>query len=159
MRFGNVLHSSGSVIPIFEDQIKNGGPVTVTDPHATRFFMTIPEAVTLVMASSSLDQSGNIYVLDMGEPVKILDLAIHMIKMAGLDYSFDDETPNTIKIKFIGIRRGEKVVEKLSYSNHLRKTSITGVLLAEEPKEESFCLDSFYELLDKNDIEAIKSYF
>lgn len=159
VRFGNVLHSSGSVIPIFEDQIKNGGPVTVTDADATRFFMTIPEAVALVMASSSLDQSGNIYVLDMGEPVKILDLAIHMIKMAGFDYSFDDEKSNTIKIKLIGIRKGEKVVEKLSYSNHLSKTSINGVLHADETREERFCLDNFYEFLDKNDIDGIKTYF
>ena len=158
VRFGNVLHSSGSVIPIFEDQIKSGGPVTVTDPEATRFFMTIPEAVTLVIASSSLDKSGEIYVLDMGEPIKIIDLAIHMIKMAGFDYSFEKEKPNTINIDFIGIRKGEKVVEKLSYSELLEKTSIDGILVADEEKKD-LNLDKFFKSLKKNNIDDLKSYF
>ena len=158
VRFGNVLHSSGSVIPIFEEQIKNGGPVTVTDPEATRFFMTIPEAITLVIASSSLGGSGNIYVLDMGDPVKILDLAIHMIKIAGFDYSFEKDKANTIKIKFIGIRKGEKVVEKLSYSDHLNKTTVKGILLADEAKEKYLPIENIYKLLEKNNLQEIKRY-
>ena len=118
--------------------------------------MTIPEAVTLVIASS-LDKSGEIYVLDMGEPIKIIDLAIHMIKMAGFDYSFEKK-PNTINIDFIGIRKGEKVVEKLSYSELLEKTSIDGILVADEEKKD-LNLDKFFKSLKKNNIDDLKSYF
>lgn len=106
VRFGNVLGSAGSVVPIFEQQIKNGGPVTVTHPDMTRFFMSIPEASRLLIQASAVSNGGEIFVLDMGEPVKIVDLAENMIKL--MEYSLDD-----ISIHYSGVRPGEKINEEL----------------------------------------------
>jgi FlaA1/EpsC-like NDP-sugar epimerase len=118
VRFGNVLGSAGSVIPIFKEQIKKGGPVTVTHPEMTRYFMTIPEATQLVLQAGAMGQGREIFVLDMGEPVKIVDLATTLIKLSGLKPGED------IKIEFSGIRPGEKLYEELNLDSE--RVSRTG---------------------------------
>jgi len=108
VRFGNVLGSNGSVVPIFKEQIARGGPITITDPRMTRFFMTIPEASQLIVQAGSMGRGGEIFVLDMGDPVRIVHLAEKMIELAGLP-------PDSIEIKFIGARPGEKLYEELYF--------------------------------------------
>ncbi len=132
VRFGNVLDSSGSVIPLFKKQIKAGGPVTVTDPEVVRYFMTIPEAVELLIQAGSMAKNGGVYVLDMGEPVKILDLAVNLIKLSGLHVK-DINNPNgDIEIHFTGLRPGEKLYEELLIGDNVSKTDHSMILVANE---------------------------
>jgi FlaA1/EpsC-like NDP-sugar epimerase len=113
VRFGNVLGSSGSVIPLFKKQLASGGPLTVTDPEMTRYFMTIPEAAQLVLQAGAMGTGGDVFLLDMGKPVRIVDLARKMILLSGLNVSDDQNAAGDIEIQFTGLRPGEKLYEEL----------------------------------------------
>lgn len=117
VRFGNVLESSGSVIPKFKEQLATGGPITVTHPEVTRYFMTIPEAARLVLQAAAMAEGGEVFLLDMGDPVKIVDLAKRMISLSGLSERNADNPEGDIEIKFIGLRPGEKLYEELLIGN------------------------------------------
>lgn len=141
VRFGNVLGSNGSVIPFFKKQIANGGPVTVTHPEITRFFMTIPEAAQLVLQAGSYAHGGEIFILDMGQPVKIYDLAKKMISLSGLKPDVD------IKIEFTGLRPGEKLYEELLMSEEgLKKTNHNKIFVG-QPID--MTMDELDEILEK----------
>jgi FlaA1/EpsC-like NDP-sugar epimerase len=128
VRFGNVLGSSGSVVPIFRQQIAAGGPVTVTDAEMTRYFMTIPEAVQLVIEATGIADGGDIFVLDMGDPVRIMDLAENMIRLSGREPGRD------IAIEVVGIRPGEKLHEELfNLDEHVQTTRYGRILRATRP--------------------------
>lgn len=132
VRFGNVLGSSGSVVPLFRNQIADGGPVTVTHPDITRFFMTIPEAALLVIQAGSMAQGGDVFVLDMGNPVKIVDLARRMIELSGLEVKTDEHPEGDIAIEFSGLRPGEKLYEELLIGEGVEGTDHPKIMRANE---------------------------
>lgn len=132
VRFGNVLGSSGSVIPLFHKQIKSGGPLTVTHPKITRYFMTIPEAAQLVIQAGSMGQGGDVFVLDMGEPVKITELAEKMIHLSGLSVRSEKKPLGDIAIEFTGLRPGEKLYEELLIGDNVDATQHPMIMSANE---------------------------
>ena len=132
VRFGNVLGSSGSVVPLFRRQIEKGGPVTVTHPDITRFFMTIPEAALLVIQAGSMAEGGDVFVLDMGEPVKIVDLARRMIQLTGLEVKDEENSDGDIEIVYSGLRAGEKLYEELLIGDNVVNTGHPKIMRAQE---------------------------
>jgi len=132
VRFGNVLGSSGSVIPLFHKQIKSGGPLTVTHPKITRYFMTIPEAAQLVIQAGSMGQGGDVFVLDMGEPVKIVELAEKMIHLSGFSVRSEKTPHGDISIEFTGLRPGEKLYEELLIGDNVAATQHPMIMTANE---------------------------
>ncbi|MDG2200487.1 MAG: nucleoside-diphosphate sugar epimerase/dehydratase [Phycisphaerales bacterium] len=132
VRFGNVLDSSGSVVPLFREQIQAGGPVTVTHPEIIRYFMTIPEAAQLVIQAGAMGDGGDVFVLDMGEPVKIVDLARTMIRLAGLSEKTDEHPEGDIALEFTGLRPGEKLYEELLIGQNTSGTPHRQILRASE---------------------------
>jgi FlaA1/EpsC-like NDP-sugar epimerase len=146
VRFGNVLGSSGSVIPLFKKQIKDGGPITVTDSEIVRYFMTIPEAVELVIQSGAMGKGGDVFVLDMGKPVRILDLAKKMIHLSGLEIRDKYNPDGDIEIKFTGLRPGEKLYEELLINGNTSKTQNPMILRAQD---DSINWDDLNNILDE----------
>ena len=163
VRFGNVLGSSGSAIPLFQRQIKEGGPVTVTDPEVTRYFMSIPEAAELVIQAGAMGEGGDVFVLDMGESVRITDLAKRLINLNGLEVR-DENNPNgDIEIVFTGLRPGEKLYEELLIGNNVSTTDHKQILKAEEnfvAKEKiEILINELQEAEKNNDVLALKEIF
>lgn len=147
VRFGNVIGSSGSVIPLFREQIRNGGPVTVTHPEITRFFMTVPEAAQLVIQAGSLAVGGDIFVLDMGKSVKINEMARHMIQLSGLTVADDLNPDGDIEIVYPGLRSGEKLYEELLIDGDVSGTRHSRIMCANESSLSLSELASYIERL------------
>jgi FlaA1/EpsC-like NDP-sugar epimerase len=149
VRFGNVLGSSGSVVPLFKQQIKNGGPVTVTHPDIIRYFMTIPEAAQLVLQAGSLGQGGDVFVLDMGKPVKIADLAKKMIQLSGFQVKDELNPDGDIELRYMGLRAGEKLYEELLIGDNVTATRHSGIMRAEEKMLPMTIIEEKMALLDE----------
>ncbi|MEZ8653435.1 polysaccharide biosynthesis protein [Vibrio splendidus] len=148
VRFGNVLGSSGSVIPLFKKQITQGGPITVTHPDIIRYFMTIPEAAQLVIQAGAMGKGGDVFVLDMGEPVKITDLATNLVNLSGLEVKDEQHPYGDIEILFSGLRPGEKLYEELLIGDNVAQTAHERIMTANE----SFLpIDEYKQLMDDLD--------
>ncbi len=160
VRFGNVLGSSGSVIPLFKQQIKAGGPVTVTDQNIIRYFMTIDEAVELVIQAGAMGTGGDVFVLDMGELVRIQDLAEKMINLSGLKVKDESNPDGDIEIKYTGLRAGEKLYEELLIGDNVSKTDNPLIMRAQEDMivwdELKPVLDELSDAIDSDDYERLR---
>jgi FlaA1/EpsC-like NDP-sugar epimerase len=132
VRFGNVLGSSGSVAPLFREQIKNGGPITLTHFDITRYFMTIPEAAQLVIQAGAMGSGGDVFVLDMGQPVRIYDLASRMVELSGLNLKNEAQPHGDIEIDITGLRPGEKLYEELLIGDNPKPTQHARIMKAHE---------------------------
>jgi FlaA1/EpsC-like NDP-sugar epimerase len=162
VRFGNVLGSSGSVVPLFSEQIDNGGPVTVTHPDVTRYFMSIPEAAQLVLQAASMGQGGDVFLLDMGRPVRILDLAHRMIHLKGLTVRDAKNPDGDIEIKFTGLKPGEKLHEELLVGGEVVGTDHRKIMRAAEKylpwTELRGALNTLEQACDTFDYDAVKKF-
>ncbi|MGG5872961.1 polysaccharide biosynthesis protein [Pseudomonas peli] len=160
VRFGNVLGSSGSVIPLFHEQIRRGGPVTVTHPNITRYFMTIPEAAQLVIQAGAMGQGGDVFVLDMGRPVKIAELAEKMINLSGLSVRSEKNLQGDIAIEFSGLRPGEKLYEELLIGDNVSPTEHPMIMRANEehlPWEQfKMRLSELLDAVERDDYECVR---
>ncbi|MDQ7090128.1 MAG: nucleoside-diphosphate sugar epimerase/dehydratase [Methylococcales bacterium] len=160
VRFGNVLGSSGSVVPLFREQIAKGGPVTVTDKRIIRYFMTIPEAAELVIQAGAMGQGGDVFVLDMGTPVQIVELARRMIHLSGFSVKDAAQPEGDIEIIYTGLRPGEKLYEELLIGTNVSQTQHEKIMRAEEtiiPWEElSALLTTLEKIVSANDFEAVR---
>jgi FlaA1/EpsC-like NDP-sugar epimerase len=156
-----VLGSSGSVVPLFKKQIEQGGPITITHPEVVRYFMLIPEAAQLVIQAGAMAQGGEVFVLDMGEPIKIVDLARTMIEMAGLQEKNEQNPDGDIELRFVGLRPGEKLYEELLIGNEAAPSEHPRIMRTTEYSLPYETLDQLIEnLMDacrSNDNERIKS--
>lgn len=162
VRFGNVLGSSGSVVPLFRKQLADGGPLTVTHEEVTRYFMTIPEAAQLVLQAGAMGQGGDVFVLDMGEPVKIMDLARRMIQLSGLSVRDATNPTGDIEIAVTGLRTGEKLYEELLIGDNPQPTEHPRIMKAHEPflpwSELQAELAVLADAAERNDAAAIKAF-
>ncbi|WP_279151652.1 nucleoside-diphosphate sugar epimerase/dehydratase [Photobacterium iliopiscarium] len=149
VRFGNVLGSSGSVIPLFKRQIKEGGPITITHPDIIRYFMTIPEAAQLVIQAGAMGKGGDVFVLDMGKPVKIVNLAENLVKLSGLEIKSEQNPYGDIEFKYTGLRPGEKLYEELLIGDNVNETEHSRIMTA---NERFLSLVEYQQILDQLDI-------
>jgi FlaA1/EpsC-like NDP-sugar epimerase len=159
VRFGNVLGSSGSVVPLFREQIHAGGPLTITHENITRYFMTIPEAAQLVIQAGAMAAGGEVFVLDMGDPVKIVDLARAMVELSGLRVRDAQHSDGDIEFTFVGLRPGEKLYEELLIGNEPNPTTHPRIMHANEPFLEwpvlRRRLDQLQVAIDGSDVSAV----
>ena len=160
VRFGNVLGSSGSVVPLFRRQIAEGGPITVTHPDVTRYFMTIPEAAQLVIQAGAMAEGGEVFVLDMGDPVRIIDLARRMVELSGLRVRDEASTEGDIEIKVIGLRAAEKLYEELLIGDAPEQTSHPRIMKARDKVPDGDTLGSgiksIEEAIHSRDVDALR---
>jgi FlaA1/EpsC-like NDP-sugar epimerase len=162
VRFGNVLESSGSVIPKFKKQIKEGGPITLTHPDVTRYFMTLTEASQLVIQAGAMSEDCDVFVLDMGESVKIKDLIYRIVKLSGLTVKDENNKEGDIEIKIVGLRPGEKLYEELLLGDNPQKTQHSKIQKAQDPfipfNQLEVDLNTLKTLLDHNKVLEVKEW-